>query len=127
MTYELPYSKMEYHLGYFELSQVKWETVFEGDVTTTDRKGRYIGIIGNALSNTADTIKVTCNGTEYECEKKEIQGTTYYGADPNDFSTYPFQLGTDPSVGTVLLTQSAGTYSIKIEERVSEGNVNPEQ
>lgn len=98
-----------------------WQTVFEGSVTTVSDDPAPIGTIENLSLNT-DTIKVTFNGTEYECNK-HADGS--YGAsfdestEQFDWSTYPFALANlsagDPRVD--IYTQTAGTYTLKIEER----------
>lgn len=103
-----------------------WNTVFEGNVTTVADDPAPIGTIEN-LSLNADTIKVTFNGTEYECNKN-ADGS--YGApidestEEFDWSTYPFALGVlnvdNPRVD--LYTQTAGTYTLKIEEPQSGGS-----
>lgn len=68
-----------------------------------------------------DTITVTFNGTEYECEVAEEDGWYNYGAsnaDTWDWSEYPFQVSSLQQLGgsiNHLVTQNAGTYSIKIE------------
>lgn len=97
-----------------------WNTVFEGDVTI--QQGSSLGITIGAMLSGADKIKVTFNGAEYECEKKVTESDgTYYGADPNDFSVYPFRLVILPT-DTILFVETAGTYSLKIEEPSSGGS-----
>ena len=70
---------------------------------------------------TADTIKVTFNGTEYTCDKISTQGGGGYGGVGNtgpDFSEYPFAIisGTrDGKTRNTLYTESVGTYQVKIE------------
>ena len=98
-----------------------WNIVFEGNVRTLESENmpNPSGPIKATLS-AADRIKVTFNGTEYECEKKESEGETYYGADRSDFSEYPFTLFKGDGV-TFILTPEAGTYSLKIEELQSGG------
>jgi hypothetical protein len=96
-----------------------WQTVFEGSVTTVDRDGFADGLIGDFVL-TANSIKVTFNGTEYTCERNEDDT---YGAEniiPTgyDFSEYPFCITYDG----VLITPNAGTYTLKIEEPQSGGS-----
>lgn len=79
-------------------------------VTTEDDDGdnvAYLDIGGGGATITAETIRVTFDGTEYTCDKN---GETY-GGTGFDFSVYPFMLYDD---GT-LYTESAGTYTVKIE------------
>lgn len=70
---------------------------------------------------TADTIHVTFNGTEYDCEKVELFGSIFYGAAPTPdgeefvWSEYPFSFDTTYNI---IATQTAGTYQIKIEALV---------
>ena len=94
-----------------------WQIVFDGSVTTTasDDHGRAI-VAGYDL--TANTIKVTFNGTEYTCE---FNVETGYGAgddgDGNfDWTEYPFNIipREGPEGGVLIIsTESTGTYSIK--------------
>lgn len=97
-----------------------WNTVFEGDVTTeVVQEGRADGMLDTIIS--ANTIKVTFNGTEYTCEKDE-EG--YYGASYDretstyDWSVYPFGI----IDGDTFITQTANTYTLKIEEPQSGGS-----
>lgn len=72
----------------------------------------------------AETIKVTFNGTVYECEKTvDTFGNNNYGAPYDDsilnydWSEYPFNINSDSgSIShTALATETAGTYTVKIE------------
>lgn len=103
-----------------------WNTVFEGNVTTEEPAEAPWAVIPNTAQITADNIRVTFNGTEYECEKN-VDGT--YGAlldestETYDWSVYPFNIGYDSGDESMtLITQTAGTYSLKIEEPQSEGS-----
>lgn len=68
----------------------------------------------------ANEIRVTFNGVEYECDRIDVgvPGVSVYGgADAHgeaDFSEYPFMLECESGLNT-LLTETAGTYQIKIE------------
>ena len=73
---------------------------------------------------TAGTLRVTFNGVEYVCPRRSRENGGEYGASLNeetgegDFSEYPFNIASFFSRGVVknfLTTQTAGTYSIKIE------------
>lgn len=97
-----------------------WQTVFEGSVTTTDQGGDFSGEISGLTSLTADTIKVTFNGVEYELPKTQ----NGYGAETKlgiDFSEYPLYIEAT-STPYMLYTESAGTYTLKIEEPQSGGS-----
>ena len=93
-----------------------WNTVFEGNVTAEAQQiGEPTGTIEGLTEITADTIKVTFNGTEYTCEKVDD------GYGDSTFTEYPFFI--DSWQGSVLLhTQTAGTYTLKIEEPQSGGS-----
>lgn len=99
-----------------------WQTVFEESVTT-QASGDNARAIVQGYDLSADTIKVTFNGTEYVCEFKE---TTGYGAGDNgsgdlDWSEYPFNIF--PRGGALkITTETAGTYTLKIEEPQSGGS-----
>lgn len=93
-----------------------WNTVFEGNVTTTENSDHAQGEINANI--TADTIKVTFNGTEYTCEKKADGPFTIYG--DTTYTEYPFAI-VSGKFNWYLSTQTAGTYSLKIEEPQSGG------
>lgn len=99
-----------------------WQTVFEGSVTTVAEDESFTGEIVGLNSLTANTIKVTFNGTEYTCEKDENGN---YGApfnfetEQHDWSEFPFAISNLDSDGIWLITQTAGTYTLEIEEEQS--------
>lgn len=98
-----------------------WQTVFEGSVTTVEAGGYNEGTFRANI--TANTIKVTFNGTEYTCEKLEDNsfGAPYdNGTRAYDWSEYPFSIY--PSGDSSLTTQTAGTYTLKIEEQSGGGS-----
>lgn len=70
---------------------------------------------------TANTIHVTFNGIEYDCEKAEYFGSIFYGAVPFPdgegfiWSEYPFSFD---ATYNIIATQTAGTYQVKIEALV---------
>lgn len=105
-----------------------WQTVFEGSVTTVEGEESSYANVTSAIIN-ADTIKVTFNGVEYTCNKIMKDDTAYYGGFDGadfDFSNYPFclQSGVNPFEGvefTDIITPTAGTYTLKIEEQQSGG------
>ena len=98
-------------------------TLAEETVTTTKKSEESSFAEGKITFEkpiTADTIHVTFNGTEYDCEKVEAYGTEFYGAVPGqteswDWSQYPFCL--NPSHG-IIATQTAGTYQVKVDALV---------
>lgn len=100
-----------------------WVTLTEESVTTIVEEGEPAAYNSLAYSEliTADTIKVIFNGTKYTCNKITNNNRTYYGGvgeQGPDFSEYPFVVvsGTAPSGSyNNFVTESAGTYSIKIE------------
>lgn len=92
-----------------------WRIVFEDSVTTETLLDIARAVI-QGYELTADTIKVTFNGTVYECGKN-ADGS--YGAVmaeiSYDWSEYPFAL-TNTEGGLEFTTETAGTYTLKIEE-----------
>ena len=94
-----------------------WNTVFEGNVTTVESSDHAQGEINANI--TANTIKVTFNGTEYTCEKKTDEPFTIYG--DTTYTEYPFAI-VSGKFNWYLSTQTAGTYSLKIEELQSGGS-----
>lgn len=83
-------------------------------VTTSKPEGVPFEVYSGQLSIeniTAPSIQVTFNGTSYICERVDES----YGAQglPNskDWSQYPFNI----SDSGMIQTESAGTYSVKIE------------
>lgn len=101
----------------------EWVTLAEESVTTqrgTNDNYAY-GDFTNSQLIDAESIKVTFNGTVYECEKiADTYSSNNYGAPYNDstdnydWSEYPFSISSESS-GTYLYTETAGTYTIKIE------------
>lgn len=106
----------------------------EGSVTTeaTPPAPVGVGLIDYDQLITADTIRVTFNGTEYICEKHDTgNGILYGSADETGetpmpdltFSEYPFaimSISRDTAGGGIvnvnqIATAQAGTYQIKIE------------
>lgn len=112
-----------------------WQTVFEGSVTTEPIEDTSLfGItLSDGLRFNQDIIRVTLNDVEYECEKIIMDGNTGCayggytgeGGEP-DFSQYPFVLVSVPlspnDTDNTFLTQTAGTYTLKIEEPQSGGS-----
>lgn len=98
-----------------------WVTLTEESVTTVLDGAFNGGTLSYSQLIDADSIKVTFDGVEYECEKTVTDGNISYGAsyDPStgtaDWSEYPFALASDSNYGNALFTETAGTYSIKVE------------
>lgn len=98
------------------------QTRFDGSVTTAESDGYYRGTITPESSIAADTAIITFNGTEYECpnignSRNPVYGATY--GESFDWSTYPFNIYVI-NVGNVgVTTETAGTYTLKIEESTS--------
>ena len=68
----------------------------------------------------ADSITVTIGGQTYEC-RNHASGYYEYGATWDDsiggydYSEYPFFIGVYDNLGTRLYTETAGTYTLRIE------------
>lgn len=105
----------------------EWVTLTDESVTTAIEEGDSYAIGNFAYSEpiTADTIKVTFNGTEYNNVPVVMRaaplGTIYiYGAQYSDelqdydFSAYPFVIASGSGINE-LDTETAGTYQVKIE------------
>ena len=97
----------------------EYELILEEEVTTKDTEDGYArGYFSNSIDDNL-TIRVTFNGNEYECIFDEAQGC--YGAVAiyneqtqnweMDFSNYPFMISSE-----MIITQTAGTYTVKIEK-----------
>ena len=106
-----------------------WETVFEGSVTTEAGQHGNMATLDYSEIIDADTIKVTFGGVEYECERIDLGNTEYayggVGEQGFDFSQYPFVIMSSSDsveVANAIFTETAGTYTLKIEEPQSGGN-----
>ena len=101
----------------------EWVMLTEESVTTAVIEGDPFAVGNFTYSEliTADTIKVTFNGAEYTCDKISAPIGNAYGANGElgfDLSEYPFAIlsFSDPfGVHNNFYTETAGTYSIKIE------------
>ena len=75
-----------------------------------------------SLDDVSDTLTITFQGQEYVCEANAVNGGKYYGGfteTGQDFSQYPFALAFESSNDVVvsgLITESAGTYTVKAME-----------
>lgn len=102
-----------------------WTVLTEESVTTTQGGGSFSqGNLTYSQPINADTIRVTFNGTEYECTRTVVgDGEYVYGGFSQghpDFTEYPFALYS--SDANEVYTETAGTYTIKIEAPQSGGS-----
>ena len=93
-----------------------WTVLTEETVTTVADHFGATASLSYSTQIDAATIRVTLNGTSYECPRMEspiMEGLYMYGASDPSFSDYPFviQSGLENSI----TTQSAGTYTVKID------------
>lgn len=99
----------------------EWVTLAEETVTTTEQGGHNGAQLSYSQFIDAETIRVTFDGVEYECERLESSGGYIYGGfsstpSPHpDFSQYPFTIRSRIGIGNFLVTETAGTYAVKIE------------
>ena len=109
--------------GGYDCSVVENELYSGTTASTTSFNNAYrsdVVIQSDDLS--ADSIKVTFNGTEYEAEKNEYYGFVYYGATflgyyfpPEAFDQYPFSIAQYSSDnGFVVVTKESSTNEITI-------------
>lgn len=102
----------------------EWTTLTEETVTTELDGDAAYGDLSYSQLIDAESIKVTFNGTVYECEGVEDDHGYTYGAsydinlDAWDWSEYPFQISSYEApfgIRSRLVTSTAGTYTVKIE------------
>ena len=104
------------------------DLIFITEETITTEADSVVGTASGEFSYSSviksGTIIVTFDGTEYECSRIDGNDTYYYGGysfvDPDqpDFSEYPFIIFSEfyeEPVYNVLVTENAGTYTVKIE------------
>ena len=88
---------------------------------TTEQSGPFVwGSLSYSQLIDAETLKVTFNGTEYECPRNDTPaGAIYGGMNPTtmtpDFSQYPFAILSAEQIGNRLITETAGTYAVKVQ------------
>ena len=111
-------------LGQFldEYGGNEYTLLFEEEVTTAIGGDAPfpVGILSYNEYINADTIKVTFDGVEYQCDLIAMNEANYYGGIDNtsgepDFSEYPFTIQSVSDVGTIIATQTPGTHTIKVE------------
>ena len=115
-----------------DISEEEWTTLFEEEATTAHAEnlseGIYIGGLNYSNFINADTIKITFDGIEYECNATEYASQFMYGATVNeeeniDFSEYPFVLDSISDEGNIIITSTPGVHTIKVETpKESEGS-----
>lgn len=95
-----------------------WTVLTEESVTTADQGGFYAGSFAYVFTEESPSkMKITFNGTAYECDVIAMGGNYAYGGvgeQGPDFSVYPFAVTVSPS-RTALFTETAGTYTVKLE------------
>lgn len=94
-------------------------------VTTVENDGHNGAVLAYSSLIETDTLKVTFNGVEYTCPNiTVVDGEGLYGAPYDsesgntDWSEYPFIIAScqvDGVTTNYIETQSAGTYTVKIE------------
>lgn len=93
-------------------------TLLTEESVTTEQSGRFVrGPLSYSQLINADTIRVTFDGIEYVCSNVAEEDGGIYGAG-DGWTTYPFVLDSNSTplgTGTMLYTETAGTYSVKIE------------
>ena len=106
-----------------------WTVLTEESVTTSAQAGVVLGMLTYSQLIDAETIKVTFNGTEYECHRVISDNFNLYGGigqNGPDFSQYPFaitsKLTNEGYAQGEIYTETAGTYTIKIEAPQSGGS-----
>lgn len=102
-----------------------WTTLTEETVTTSAGMFAISASLSYSQHITADTARITFDGVQYECEKiVDEYGNCFYGAYSSnadkDWSEYPFTILSMPSeednpAEVALYTETAGTYTVKIE------------
>lgn len=95
-------------------------TLFDGEVTTVHDGGYNEGTFTPDSPITADSITVTFNGTEYGCQNIGTDEYPEYGAPYSgtayNFSEFPFNIYSGRNM--TITTETAGTYTLKIERTV---------
>ena len=107
---------------YTETEQTQ-NIVAQQNVTTADMGG-ICGVLvaAAAVPDISDSVIVSWNGTDYDCELTEYEGTLLCGAmtsplDPPDWDAYPFAIGFANMGGAAaqIMSETAGTYAVKVD------------
>lgn len=119
----------------YECTETRTTLTEESVTTSATMLGTVVRILSYSQEISADTIRVTFDGTEYECEKIASDTENVYGATYNestgtmDWSEYPFSVVSipypDSGAENALFTETEGTYTIKIESHVTTVEVTP--
>lgn len=111
------------------MGEDEYTLLFEEEVTTAIEEGEEGAPFPvrkfsyNEYIN-ADTIKITFDGIEYQCDLITMDGANYYGGIDNasgepDFSEYPFLILSRSNGGNMIAnmiaTQTSGTHTVKVE------------
>lgn len=99
-----------------------WDTVettlFNETVTTVENQGLYGSILSYIFTEEPpETLTITFDGADYQCQRitDTDEGYYYYGElglDGPDFTNYPFILQVANMYQAVVITETAGTYTI---------------
>ena len=97
--------------------QTSGGVLFNETVTTVDDGGIAWGDFSYSAIITAETITVTFNGTDYQCQKVDAEGDNAYGgwgAEGPDFTSIPFAI-LSGGEGNSICTPTGGTYTVKVD------------
>lgn len=102
-----------------------WTVLTEEAVTTVAGSRGNMGELSYIFtSEPPETLRITFDGTAYECEAI-VNGNNYLygGIGPSgpDFSQYPFAIQANAELITIF-TETAGTYTVKLEEQQGGGS-----
>lgn len=108
--------------GGYECEEAYIEVFNETITTESDGSPNSPYIEINSLSITADKIKVTFDGVEYECDAEKTAGIgkTFYMYGSTEvptptFENYPFRITSSSENGTRIATKTAGDYDVRIQ------------
>ena len=111
-----------------------YETVYDGNLSFVNADTGYA--VGNFESSDildTETIKVTFDGIDYECARREAMlndiATNVYGADVDfdtmtiDWSEYPFVITSYDSPTNTIAVETEGTYDVTIQILINSATV----
>ena len=95
-------------------------TTIEETVTTVLDGIYNTGMLSYSQLIDVESIKITFNGTEYECPiivapYGNVYGGVNQATTQPDFSQYPFAIFSSATMGNQIITETAGTHTVKIE------------